>query len=99
MASLLLGPILRYVGEREATVWVETDRPCTVQALGGRAPTFSVCGHHYALVRIEGLAPGAVHPYRVALDGEVVWPEPGSEYPPSVVRTLAAGAPARLVFG
>src|SRR5215472_9624777 len=98
MASLLLGPILRYVGEREATIWVETDRPCTVQALGCRAPTFSVCGHHYALVRVTGL-PGAVHPYEVALDGEVVWPEPGSGYPPSAVRTVAPGAPARLLFG
>src|SRR5215467_10643436 len=98
MASLLLGPILRYVGEREATIWVETDRPCTVQALGCRAPTFSVCGHHYALVRVTGL-PGGVHPYEVALDGEVVWPEPGSGYPPSVVRTAVPGAPARLLFG
>jgi hypothetical protein len=99
MPRLVLGPMLRYVGEREATIWVETDRPCTVRALGGRAPTFSVCGHHYALVRAGGLAPGTVHPYEVTLDGEVVWPEPGSGYPPSVVRTLAPGAPARLLFG
>src|SRR5207247_4744957 len=26
MATLLLGPVLRHVGERDATVWVETDR-------------------------------------------------------------------------
>lgn len=96
---LLLGPILRYVGEREATIWVETDAPCTVEALGCRAPTFAVCGHHYALVRVQGLAPGAAHPYQVALDGEVVWPEPGSGYPPSVVRTMAPGARVRLLFG
>jgi PhoD-like phosphatase len=99
MPRLLLGPMLRYVGEQEATIWVETDAPCTVEALGGRAPTFSVGGHHYALVRLEGLAPGAVHPYRVTLDGEVVWPEPGSAYPPSVIRTRAPGAPARVLFG
>jgi PhoD-like phosphatase len=99
MPRLLLGPLLRYVGEREATIWVETDRPCAVQALGGHAPTFSVCGHHYALVRVHGLTPGAVHPYEVALDGEVVWPEPGSGYPPCAVRTPAPGAPARLLFG
>jgi len=99
MPRLLLGPMLRYAGEQQATIWVETDRPCTVEALGCRAATFSVCGHHYALVRIEGLARGTVHPYQVALDGEVAWPEPGSGYPPSVVRTATPGAPARLVFG
>ena len=25
-ASLILGPLLRYVGRTEATLWVETDR-------------------------------------------------------------------------
>ena len=99
MPRLLLGPMLRYAGEREATIWVETDGPCTVQVLGYRARTFSVCGHHYALVRVRGLAPGAVHPYEVALDGQVVWPEPGSAYPASTIRTSAPGRPARLLFG
>ena len=37
MASLLLGPLLRYVGRSEATVWVETDRKCTVGVLGRTA--------------------------------------------------------------
>ena len=38
MAELVLGPLLRYVGETEATVWVETDEPCEVEILGrGRA--------------------------------------------------------------
>ena len=32
-ARLLLGPLLRYVGERSATVWVETDRACDVAVL------------------------------------------------------------------
>jgi len=99
MPRLLLGPMVRHAGERDATIWVETDGPCTVDVLGCRAPTFSVCGHHYALVRVSGLAPGTAHPYRVALDGEVVWPEPDAGYPPSVVRTHTPGAPARLVFG
>ena len=31
MAELILGPLLRYVGERDATVWVETDGPCEVE--------------------------------------------------------------------
>src|SRR5438445_1169045 len=99
MARLLLGPILRHVGTTDATVWVETDGPCTVDVLGRRANTFAVCGHHYALVRIGGLAPGTIHPYRVELDGETVWPEPGSGYPPCVIRTLSDGAPVRLLFG
>ena len=34
MADLVLGPLLRYVGETEATVWVETDSPCEVEILG-----------------------------------------------------------------
>src|SRR2546425_66795 len=59
MARLLLGPILRHVGETDATVWVETDQPCTVAVLGCRARTFQVSGHHYALVRVEGLARGS----------------------------------------
>src|SRR5207249_5303884 len=99
MAALVLGPGLRHVGLEDATIWVETDGPCTVAVLGCRAPTFSICGHHYALVRIDGLAPGSTLQYTVELDGEKVWPEPASAYPPSVVRTLTDGGPARLLVG
>ncbi|MGH3918329.1 MAG: hypothetical protein ACRDRY_03375 [Pseudonocardiaceae bacterium] len=38
-------------------------------------------------------------PYTVNLDGEQAWPEPGSELPPSRIRTVDPDAPARLVFG
>ena len=99
MPELVLGPKLRYVGETEATVWVEVDAPCEVEVLGHRAPTFCVAGHHYALVTIRGLEPGSWTPYEVALDGERVWPLSGSEFPPSVIATLARGRPARIVFG
>ena len=85
---LVLGPLLRYVGETEATIWVETDRACQVEILGHQARTFEVSGHHYALVVIGGLQPGTEHEYQVALDGAVRWPEPDSEFPPSVLRTL-----------
>ena len=44
MADLVLGPLLRYVSETEATVWVETDEPCEVEVLGRREPTFRVDG-------------------------------------------------------
>src|SRR5680860_1053013 len=73
-ARLVLGPLLRYVGDDEATVWVETDRACTVQVLGCSSPTFCVAGHHYGFVCVSGLESGACVPYEVHLDGERCWP-------------------------
>src|SRR3984885_1656624 len=67
--ALVLGPMLRYVSETEATIWVETDRECQVEVLGRGVPTFEVAGHHYGLVVVDGLAPGSEHEYQVALDG------------------------------
>ena len=99
MASLLLGPLLRYVGRSEATVWVETDRRCTVGVLGRTAETFEAFGHHYALVVLTGLDEGAVTEYGVELDGEVVWPLGGSGHPPSAIHTREGERQARLVFG
>jgi hypothetical protein len=99
VARLVLGPLLRYVGERDATVWVETDAPCEVSVLGATVRTFHVEGHHYALVVVGGLEPGSTQEYDVLLDGERVWPEPGSSFPGSVIRTVARGRPLRLVFG
>ncbi len=87
-ADLVLGPMLRYISETEATVWVETDRECQVEVLGREARTFEVAGYHYALVVIDGLAPGSEHEYQVTLDGAVRWPLPGGGLPPSVLRTL-----------
>ena len=34
MPEVMVGPMLRYVGETDATVWVETDEPCEVEILG-----------------------------------------------------------------
>ena len=34
--QLMVGPLLRYVGQHDATVWVETDQPCEVR--GPRPP-------------------------------------------------------------
>ncbi len=99
MASLVLGPILRYVGEDEATLWVETDASCEVEILGSRSPTFEVEGHHFALVVVKGLEPGADHPYEVTLDGELVWPEPESSFPPSAIRTIHPDRPVEFSFG
>jgi hypothetical protein len=99
MPGLVLGPLLRHVGERDATVWVETDGPCEVAVLGCRARTFAIEGHHYAIVPVEGLRPGGSAEYEIHLDGDRVWPEPGSPFPPSVIRTLDPHGPVRLVFG
>ena len=62
-------------------------------------PTWSVHGHHYALVRIDDLAPArdartwsTRRPHRVAAARR-------DEFPPSVIRTIDPGAPFRLAFG
>ncbi|MGV1047142.1 MAG: alkaline phosphatase D family protein [Solirubrobacterales bacterium] len=99
MPDLVLGPLLRYVSETEATVFVEADAACEVAILGAREPTFRVEGHHYALVRLEGLEPGGSYEYEVALDGERRWPQPGSELPPSTIRTLGGAGPLDIRFG
>jgi len=101
VAHLLLGPLLRHVDETSATVWVETDRPCEVRVLGARTPTFSVAGHHYALVLCDGLEPGTTTPYAVHLDGELAWPLPDDPFPPPTVRTRTGRGdePLRLLFG
>ena len=99
MADLVLGPLLRYVGETEATVWVETDSPCEVEVLGRREPTFTVEERFYALVRIEDLEPAGFNEYEVRLDGERRWPEAGSELPPSAIRTLGREQPLDICFG
>ncbi len=96
---LVLGPLLRYVDETAVTIWVETDRECQVETLGRQARTFEVAGHHYALVVIDGLAPGTETEYQVTLNGTVCWPEPDGPGRPSVLRTLDPGRPLRLAFG
>ena len=82
---LVLGPMLRYIGETDATVWVETSAPgvVTVHADGRdwAAPTFAVKGHHYALVVVDALEPGGAWDYTVRIDGALVWPEPDSAVP------------------
>ncbi|MFD0890716.1 alkaline phosphatase family protein, partial [Streptosporangium algeriense] len=76
MPELVVGPLLRHVDGAGASIWVETSAPCevTVEAGGVKAssPTFTVHGHHYAVVDIEGEGD-----YEVRLDGEGVWPPPG----------------------
>jgi hypothetical protein len=106
VSDLVLGPLVRYAGRDEATVWVETAAPATVEVRPEGAPpastrTFAVAGHHYAIVRCRDLPVDAATPYEVHLDGARVWPaDPG--FPPSVIRThggLGGADPAKIVFG
>jgi phosphodiesterase/alkaline phosphatase D-like protein len=103
MAKLLLGPLLRFVSDREATVWVETDSPCSVEVrageVSGTESTFAVARHHYAVIALGGLEPGSSTPYDVRLDGTVVWPAAGSKHPPSRIRTVHSAPQVRLLMG
>jgi hypothetical protein len=106
-SPLVLGPLVRYVDETSASVWVETRDAArvTVRVDGSSwsARTFRVHGHHYALVVADGLAPGSISPYSVDVDDDAVWPPAGAadgaDYPPSVIATLKPGKPLRMAFG
>ncbi|WP_405502138.1 alkaline phosphatase D family protein [Streptomyces niveus] len=107
MTGLRLGPLLRYVdGESAgtATIWVETDRPCTAEVrceggAHGSSRTFLIAGHHYALIPVTGLTPGTTVAYEVLLDEVRVWPPADSPFPPSVIRTPAAATPGTATPG
>ena len=99
MPEVIVGPMLRFASDTQATVWVETDEACEVDVLGFTEPTFCVDGHHYALVCISDLEPGSESAYEVKLDGEVAWPDPGSDLPPPCIRTLSPETDIRVSFG
>lgn len=106
-SELLIGPVLRRVAGRQATVWVETTGPAEVrvEAEGGgagSARTFSAYGHHYALVIVSDLVPDSANEYRVLVDDRPAWPPAGSGQPPSVIRTRPredGDRPVSLIFG
>ena len=64
--GLVLGPIVRYVDDRVATIWLQADAACEVEVLGVRERTWCVDGLHFALVAVEGLAAGRGSPVRGA---------------------------------
>jgi hypothetical protein len=88
MAHLVIGPLLRYVSDVAATVWLEADAACRVEVLGHATETFRVNGRHYAIVAVTGLDPGSSVSYEVLLDGVRRWPAADGEWPPSLIRTL-----------
>ncbi|WP_051299374.1 alkaline phosphatase D family protein [Arthrobacter castelli] len=97
--ALVLGPMLRYVDETTATIWVETSGPAEVSILGHTSATFAVGSHHYALVVVDSLSAGADVEYSVALDGTTVWPQPDDARPAPRIRTLEPGRELDIVFG
>lgn len=104
-SPLLLGPMLRYVDERSASVWVETREAGVVSVhAAGRswdARTFAVHGHHYALVEVDGLEPGSSAAYEVQVDGATAWPdrEAGAGRPAPVIGTREPGRSLRMAYG
>jgi PhoD-like phosphatase len=109
-ARLVLGPLLRHVGQDDATVWVKTDRSCTVEVRAAEPVpgctceaqrTFELEGHHFALVHITGLPAGRDTPYEVVLDGERAWPPPAGDWdwPASCIRPLTGSGRLRVCFG
>lgn len=99
MARIVLGPIQRGLGTAALRIWVEVDRPCEVEVLGHRDRSWTVEGHHYALVELDQLEPGTDTEYDVRLDGEVVWPVPDAERPRPRIRSWDGEAEIRLVVG
>ncbi|NYD41897.1 alkaline phosphatase D family protein [Nocardioides panaciterrulae] len=104
--ALVLGPLLRYVDDTSATIWVETADATTVTVRAGersaRARTFGAHGHHYALVELTGLEPGTQTAYTVDVGEQRAWPPvsgEGSGFPHPVIATLEPGKPLRLAFG
>ncbi|WP_068264332.1 alkaline phosphatase D family protein [Janibacter limosus] len=102
-SPLVLGPLLRFVGEHDASIWVETAGPAKVTvAADGRewhAASFVVEDHHYALVLLDGLAPGRTYEYSVHVGAEHVWPLADSPFPASTIATLDHERPPLLAFG
>jgi hypothetical protein len=102
-SPLILGPLLRRVEGGQATIWVEPDRPGTVEVragdVTGTARTFSAHGHHYGFVVVDGLPPDSVVPYEVWFEGEKAWPPPDYDYPQPAIRTRPEDGGVRILFG
>ena len=83
MANLLVGPLLRYIGSTQATVWVETDAPCEVDGArrtGSGRSTSRATTTRSSCSTTSSRRPRT--PYEVRLDGRAVWP-PDDGRPPS----------------
>lgn len=104
--DVLVGPVQRYRGSGEATVFLELSAPCDVEVRAGdgdepavtRAHTWELRGHHYVLLVVRGLPDDRAVPYEVWLGGTRVWPDPARDHPPSVFMQVPDHR-LRLSFG
>lgn len=102
-SNIVLGPMLRYVDETSATIWVEVANAGVVRVRSGQqewsAKTFAAHGHHFALVIVDGLQPGQQYEYSVQVNDVTAWPLPDSPFGPSVIRTFNPSEPVAMAFG
>src|SRR5918993_1223609 len=98
MPKLVLGPLLRYVGETQATVWVETDDAARVEVLVSPEPVAPPDGPAFPASTIRTLH--GDHPLRIAFGScRVAVPhEPPWTLPPSADRKRGKGADALYAF-
>lgn len=78
-SPIVVGPMIRHVDQRRATLWLELDHEAavfsTATAIHGtkRPPrvdsavsrTIEVAGHHYAAIYFDGLAPATLYEYGI----------------------------------
>ena len=98
--DLVLGPLLRYVGETEATVWVETRR--ALRGRGAGPPRAHLHASRSTTTRWSGSkawSRAASTSTRSASTASAAGRRPGSELPPSAIRTLGRDAPIDVCFG
>ena len=96
--DLVLGPLLRYVGETEASSGSRPTRParsrCSARASAPSAWRATTTRSSAAAAS----SPGTWHEYEVRLDGERVWPR-GRRLPAERLPHLSEGDAAQVVFG
>ena len=103
MTALLLGPLLRHVGEHEATIWLETDAPASSRSGPvTRSPKTGRSGSPATTTRSSSWpawSRARRRPTRSCSTAALAWPLPESPFPASRIRTIDPGAPVRLLFG
>ena len=100
---IVLGPMLRYLDDHQATIWLEVAQEADVTVRTAERSwsthTFAAHGHHFALVILDGLSSGETYEYSVEVNGEHAWPLADNAFGPSVIRTLVPSEPFAMAFG
>ena len=93
--ELILGPMLRYLDEPPGDdLGGDRRRPARSRCWGAGSPRSASRTTTTRSCRSPDLEPGETYPYEVRLDGEVRWPEPDSDFPPSAIRHDRSRGPA-----